>query len=725
MGIIKHSIISVIASFSIVYYSMADEGMWVPLLLNQSCFERMKEKGCQLSADDIYSINHSSIKDAVVLFNRNCSGVIVSDMGLLITNYHCGIRFIQSHNSIAHDYITNGFWAMSQKEELPNPGLTVSFLVRMENVTAIILRGITDTTGEIRRNLILLKNIESLEKEETGKTQGHSIIIKPLYNGNQFFLYEYEVFQDVRLVGAPPSDIGKFGGESDNWIWPRHTGDFSVFRVYADKNNNPAPYSPVNIPYKPKKFLPVSIGGIEENDFTIVYGYPASDQPFLTSIETEYLMKKELPQLINLRAKRLIIIEQNMEKDPKVQKQYSQRYYGIKSSWEKWQGEFSGLLHSDAIAVKKQKETEYLEWLNNNDTLKIKYGKLIDEFSRVFPEYAFYNFINSYSSETFQSIDLLSVAGKFNSFIRNATWDDSAKLRQEITAYRNGLIDFYNNFDLPIDEQTFSVLMQSYCLNIDERYQPEIFNEVKKKYKGNFDRWAVDVYKKSMFTGKDKLWNFLNHVTLSKAKEMLKDPAVIIYQSFGKVFKDKVLEPFVRLGVIKDSLTRLYTAAIMIKNKDEILYPEANQSLRVSYGKVEGYHVADAVDYLYNTTLDGVIQKDDSASYDYHVPLKLKELYLKKDYGPYARKDGKMGVCFIASNHTSGGSSGSPVLNAKGELIGLNFDRTWEGTMDEVLYDPKMCRNISVDIRYILFIIDKFAGAGYLLKEMSIQHNSL
>jgi hypothetical protein len=317
------------------------------------------------------------------------------------------------------------------------------------------------------------------------------------------------------------------------------------------------------------------------------------------------------------------------------------------------------------------------------------------------------------------------MAGKFNSFIRNASWSDSVKLRQELIGYRKGLIEFYKKYNISIDLQTFTVLMQSYYLNVDQRFQPEIFSEIEKKYKGDFGGWAKDVYKKSLFSGKDKLWNGLENITVQKARDMLNDPAVIIYQSFGKVYKDKVLEPFASLTVIKDSLTRLYTAALMIKNKDNILYPEANQTLRLSYGKVEGYHVADAVDYLYYTNLDGVIEKDDSASYDYHVPLKLKELYLKKDYGPYSGKDGKMKVCFIASNHTSGGNSGSPVLNAKGELIGLNFDRNWEGTMNEVLYDPKQCRNISLDIRYILFIVDKFAGAGYLLKEMNIVQDKL
>ncbi len=719
--IIRCTFISILISFSIVSNLIADEGMWVPLFLNQNCYDRMKERGCMLSADDIYSINHASIKDAVVLFDRNCTGVIVSDRGLLLTNHHCGSKSLKNHSNVDNDYLNKGFWAMSQKEELPNPGLTVSLLLRMENVTAEILQGISDTTPELKRNLILLKNLESLEKSETLKSHGHKIEVKPLYNGNQFFLYEYEVFMDVRLVAAPPSGIGKFGAESDNWIWPRHTGDFSVFRIYADKNNDPAPYSPENIPYKPKKFITISLKGIKENDFTLVYGYPASGQPFLTSIETEYLVKTEIPQLINLRTKRLAIMGKMMKADKVTSNEYSQKYYGLSASWKKWQGELRGLYNSDAVRVKKQQEADFVKWINSNDSLKRKYGRVLDDFSKIFPKYAFYSLVNSYLAETFKSVELLDMAGKFNNFIRSASWSDTAKLRSEIVNYSNGLRYFYKTYNRTIDEETFSTLMQSYYLNIDQRFKPAIFDEVDKKYKGDFNRWAQNIYMKSLFTGKDKLWFYLDHMTEKNAAEILKDPAIIIYQSFGKVFKEKVLEPFTRLTVIKDSLTRMYTAALMTKNKDKLLYPEANQTLRVSFGKVEGYNVADAVDYLYYTTLDGIIEKDDSVSLDYHVPLKLKELYLAKDYGRYADKDGKIKVCFIATNQTSGGSSGSPVINGNGELIGLNFDRNWEGTSNEVLYDENQCRNISVDIRYVLFIIDKFAGAGYLLNEMEIR----
>lgn len=717
---IRFIIIYFISFVSINIDIMADEGMWVPLLLNKACFEQMKARGCLLTPDDLYSINHASIKNAVVLFDRGCSGVIVSEQGLLLTNYHCGNKYIQRHNSKEHDFLTDGFWAMSRQEELPNPTLTVSILVSMEDVTALILKGITDTTRELQRNLILLKNIETMEKEETEKRQSHRIVVKPLYNGNQFFLYEYEVFQDVRLVAAPPSGIGKFGGDSDNWTWPRHTGDFSVFRIYTDKNNHPAPYSPDNVPYKPKKFLPISTRGVEDNDFTMVYGYPASTQPFLTSMETEYLINTELPVLINLRIKRLSIISEAMEKDPLVRIQFSPRYYGISNSWKKWQGEVRGLTRANAVSIKKEQEAEFEEWINRSDSMKYKYGKVLDEFKRIFPQYAFYSLVNSYAGETFQSIDMLDFAGKFNSFIRNLPWEDSAQLRKQVTSYHNVLTTFYSNFNQTIDKKLFAIMMQSYYLNVDQRFQPEIFHELEKKYKGDFDRWANDIYSSSLFSNQLKLLKAIDHLTVRNAKKMLKDPAIIIYQSFGKVFNDKILVPFSRLTMLKDSVSRCYTAALMVKNKDKILYPEANQTLRFSYGRVEGYKVADAVDYLYYTTLNGVIQKDDSASYDFHVPQKLKELYSKSDYGPYADNNGKMRICFIASNHTSGGNSGSPVLNAKGELIGLNFDRNWEGTMNEVLYDPEQCRNISLDIRYLLFVVDKFAGAGYLLNEMKI-----
>jgi hypothetical protein len=459
---------------------------------------------------------------------------------------------------------------------------------------------------------------------------------------------------------------------------------------------------------------------VEENDFTIVYGYPASVQPFLTSIETAYLMRTELPQMINLRSKRLSIISQAMADDSVLQSKFDQRFNGINSTWKKWQGEMRGLVLADAVSVKKQREFEFEQWLNRNDTLKHKYGKVLEGFNRIFPEYAFYSIVNSYSAETFQSIEILDVAGKFNTFIRNASWGDSTKLRKEISAYRNGLINFYKNFDKNIDRKLFTELMQMYYLNVDKRFRPEIFNELDKKYKGDFNLWSIDLYAKSIFSENEKIIKNLDHLSVKKAEKLLKDPAIIVFQSFGKVFNNFVVGRLTRLMMLKDSLSRLYTEALMIKNKDNLLYPEANQTLRLSYGNVKGYKVDDAVDFLYYTTLDGVMQKDDPSSYDYHVPVKLKDLYLKKDYGCYAAKDGKMRVCFLASNHTAGGSSGSPVLNANGELVGLNFDRNWEGTMNEVLYDPKQCRNISLDVRYILFVIDKFAGAGYLLDEMKI-----
>jgi len=694
--------------------------MWVPLILGQTCYQQMKEEGCRLSPEDLYSINHASIKDAVVLFDRGCSGVIVSDQGLLFTNHHCGFKAIQNHSSREQDYLTLGFWAMSQQEELPNPSLTVSLLIRMEDVTSGIIKGITDTTREIVRNRILLTNIDAMEKAETRKTPSHRIVIKPLYNGNQYFLFEYEVFQDIRLVAAPPTGIGKYGGDSDNWIWPRHTGEFSVFRIYADKNNQPAPYSPDNVPYKPKKYIPISLHGINDNDFTIVYGYPAFVQPFLTSDETGFLVKTELPQLINLRIQRLTILSHAMESDSMIRSQYSPQYYGLSSTWKKWQGELRGLTLSDAVNIKKEQESALEQWINRDENRKEKYGKLLDQFHTVFPEYAFYSLVNSYGSETFQSIEMLDIAGKFNNFIRNASWDDSTRLRKELTTYRNGLVFFYKHFNKKIDQQMFAVLMQMYDLHVDPRFQPDIFQETDKKFKGDFTSWAKEVYTKSVFANPEQFLNDLDHITVKKAKMMLKDPAIIIYQSFGKVFNDSVIGPFSRYTILKDSLYRVYTAALMEKNRALVIYPEANQTLRISFGKVQGYHVADAVDFLSYTTLEGIMQKDDSTSYDYHVPKKLKNLYVNKDYGPYADEEGKMRICFIATNHTAGGNSGSPVLNAYGELVGLNFDRNWEGTMNEVLYNPALCRNISVDIRYVLFVIDKFGGAGYLLKEMNI-----
>jgi hypothetical protein len=720
MNWLKGYLLVLIFSFNMVGSALADEGMWIPLLLDQARYERMKQMGCQLTPEDIYSVNHASIKDAVVLFGRGCTGVMVSNEGLLLTNHHCGQSAIQSHSSLEHDYLTNGFWAGDKAHELANPSLSVSFLVRMEDVTKRVLRDVPSTISESERTNLIQSILERIVASEAKKSPGHRFSLKPLYNGNQYFLYEYEVFTDVRLVGAPPSGIGKFGGDTDNWMWPRHTGDFSIFRVYANKDNKPAPYSADNVPYQPKKFLPVSIKGVNENDFTMVYGYPGSTQQFMTSQELEFLLKTNLPSKIDLRTRRLDIMAKAMDSDAAVRIQYAAKYAGISNSWKKWQGAVHGLNRADAITVKKLREVEFQEWTNRNDTLKVKYGGLLDEFKRIYPVYEKYSFISDYFGETAMAVELLDQAAKFYNFSNNASWKDTTKLRQETRNYSNAINGFFRNYYRPIDKKVFSSMLLAYYMNVPPQYHPAIFKKLESKYKGDFDRWADDVYRKSVFCDKDKMVEVMQKFSPSSLKKIRKDPAMEIYLSFADVLNGSIIGPYNKLSTQVDSLYRIYTAGIMLMKKDKFLYPEANLTLRLAFGKVEGYEASDAIDYSWYTTSEGVMQKDNPSVYDYRVPLKLKELCGKKDFGRYAAQDGKLHVCFIASNHTSGGNSGSPVINGKGELIGLNFDRNWEGTMSDMLYDPNQCRNIVLDTRYMLFIIDKYAGAGYLLDEMKV-----
>lgn len=696
----------------------ADEGMWVPLLLEKTCYQEMKERGCMLSPEEIYSINHASLKDAVTLFAKGCTGVMVSDSGLLLTNYHCGYSTVQSFSSREHDYLNNGFWAMKRSEELSCPSLTVSFLKKMEDVTATVLKGVSADMNEEDRNDRIGKNIDSLSDAQS-KASGYQVQIKPLYNENQYFLYAYEVFRDVRLVGAPPSGIGKFGGDTDNWIWPRHTGDFSVFRIYADNNNRPASYAPENIPYKPGKYLPISIKGVAENDFTMVYGFPGSTSECMTATELEFLQKVDLPHKINIRALRLDIMDEAMKRDRITQIQYAAKYATISNGWKKWQGMESGFYKADAVAVKKHREAAFNAWVNQHDSLRV-YRNTLSDFNRIFPEYARYKLVSDYSSEAFLGIELMEQCGKFNGLIRRIEWDDTAKVRKAIYGYKMGMKGFYKNYSSGIDQKVFKTLMQLYAVNMDPVFYPDVLKEVHKKYKNNFGKWSAYIYSKSVFPDSMKFMKALEGMNLKKVKKLMNDPALEVYQSFSSMFNKKLIRQLAGLSVQYDSLYRIYTEALLKMNK-EGMYPDANLSLRIAFGKVAGYHVTDAVDYISFTTLDGLIAKEDTSVADYHVPAHLKELHAAKDYGRYAAPDGTLHLCFLATNHTTGGNSGSPVINANGALIGLNFDRNWEGTMNDFLYDQEQCRNISLDVRYLLFIMDKYAGAGYLLREMEIE----
>ena len=697
----------------------ADDGMWIPMLLDKTRYDRMLELGCKLSIEDIYSVNNSSLKDAVVLFDRGCSGVVVSNTGLLFTNHHCGFGAIQSHSTLEHNYLVNGFVANTREEELPNPAVTVSFLVKMEDVTNLILNGITDNINEIDRKSKIQENIDNLITASSKKST-NKFVVKPLYNENQYFIYDYEVYTDVRLVAAPPSNIGKFGGDTDNWVWPRHTGDFSVFRIYADKNNRPAPYSVDNIPYTPKKFVPVSIKGVAENDFTLVYGYPAVTDQYLTAREVNLMVDLQLPQKVELRRVRLNIMKEEMDADPLTRIQYAAKYAGVSNSWKKWEGMIKGLKAVDAVSKKKELEQKFHTWVLQDETRKVKYEKLFDQFNSNYNNFEKFATIVDYYSESVLATEIITQASRLYTFLnKNSSLDDAA-LQAELKKYIKTLDGYYKNYSAVIDKKTFISMMQLYKKKISPEFYPSIYTDIDKKFKGDFNLWANDLFSNSVLVSPNKFNAFADKWNKKSRKKLLSDPAIEAFLGFYGVLITKVADPYNKSLISIDSLYRVYMRGLEEFNSDRILFPDANQTLRVSYGQVKGYSPADAVKYQYYSTIDGIIEKQDSLISDYIVSPKLLELWKKKDYGQYADSTGQLRVCFIASNHTSGGNSGSPVFNANGELIGLNFDRGWEGTMSDVYYDPSLCRNIVLDSRYLLFVLDKVSGASHIINELQL-----
>ncbi|MBE9511615.1 MAG: S46 family peptidase, partial [Bacteroidetes bacterium] len=673
----------------------ADEGMWIPVLMEKFNIEIMQEKGFKLSAEDIYSVNRASMKDAVMIFGGGCTAELISDQGLIITNHHCGYWLIQSHSTVDHDYLTNGFWAMSQEEELENPGLTVTFLKWMKDVTGEVLKGIEDGMSEEDMSDIKQENIEMIKKEAIEGTH-FTAQVKPFYYGNQYFLFVNETYKDVRLVGTPPSAIGKFGGDTDNWMWPRHTGDFSLFRIYAGKDNEPAEYSPDNVPFKPKKFFPISLKGTKPGDFTMVFGYPGSTYEYVPSFHLQMLTGDIYPELINVRTKKLEIMQNAMEKSPELRIQYSAKAAGVSNSWKRWKGEIQGLDKLDAVIKKQEYEKRFMEWTGANPERNRRYGKLLERYEEVYSKIAPVRLVQSYLREAFFYIGVenISLASGFSKLVSMVGNDASPEEIDEVLeSLHKRVSGFLKNYDPATGDALAVAMLSMFEENVPGEYHPEEFKKITEKYDGNYQTWIKKVRNKSLFMDEETLLSFLNSFKSSDVKKIKKDPVYRLAQSAGETYSG-VLSEYGELNQELDSLHRVYMKAQMEFEPDKLFYPDANFSLRVSYGKVLGYNPRDAVFYKYYTTLEGVIEKDNPEIYDYDVPDKLKELYIKKDYGRYSQ-DGKIPICFLATNHTTGGNSGSPVIDAEGNLIGINFDRAWEGVMSDLMFNPEQCRNIS------------------------------
>ena len=667
----------------------ADEGMWLPSLISQRIGD-MQAKGFKLTAEDVYSVNQASLKDAVVLFGGGCTGELVSDEGLLLTNHHCGYSYIQRHSSVEHDYLKDGFWAMNRNEELPNKGLTVSFLERMDEVTDLVLKGYAEGMSEAQRDSVVRANSTRIVREASDPDKGLTANVEALFYGNQYFLFVFKVFRDVRLVGAPPSSIGKFGGDTDNWMWPRHTGDFSMFRVYADKDNNPADYSPDNVPYHPKRFFKISRAGVQEGDFTFVYGCPGSTQEYVMSDQVRYVSEVSDPQKIALRTQRLDIQKKYMSQSQAVRIQYSSKNASVSNAWKKWQGEEKGIRRMQTVAKKQAYEQRFREWAKGT-----RYEGVVEQLGEIYarrnPTYLAYEYYN----ETVRTIELLQFASAIQTRLHAGT-------------STNDLIDsFFKDYYQPIDEETFVAMMTSFDKNLPDHFKPAWFKEQLSAF-GSVEACKDYLYGHSLFTDRAKV----EALTAEDLDKVDQDPACIAYGAFAQWYAEDLAPVIRKTGEQLRVANRLYMQGQMEFEKDRTFYPDANLTLRVAYGQVAGYEPYDAAYYRPVSTLKGIIEKDNPDIFDYNIPQVLRDVYAEGGHDDQP-------VCFLATNHTTGGNSGSPIINADGNLIGINFDRVWEGTMSDIAYDPAICRNISLDIRYLLFVVDQIGHASYLFDEMS------
>lgn len=699
-------------------FSFANEGMWLPLLLEKLNEKEMKSLGMRISAKDIYNINSGSLKDAIVSLGGFCTGEIISSKGLVLTNHHCGFDAIQNHSTLEHNYIRDGFWAMSNREELPNPGLFVTFIIRIEDVTKQILNGVTAAMSESERQSQADKNMEAL-RNSVKKESYQKVLIRGFFENNQYFLFITETYNDVRLVGAPPSAIGNFGKDTDNWMWPRHTGDFSMFRIYAGKDNKPADYSPDNIPYTPKKSLSISLSGVKTGDFTMVFGFPGRTMEYLPGSAVEQIMTVNDPAKIAIRENALNIIDEFMRKDEQIKIQYASKYAGIQNSYKKWQGEVLGLTRTNALAKKKAYEAEFQKRVLANPQWKTSYGTVLQDLNNAYAEIKPYGFARDYFNEIISKIELFTVAGQLSSLANAFEQGGEAAYSKRKTEVIKFLSDFFPEHNSEVDKKLFAALMKMYVMDQEKENVSPMMKEKSLATTEDYQRLAENLYNETSILNAKAVNDKLQQSTTEVLNYIRSDNAIKLFNDVLKTYQLQVQGKLNEIQTRINKLQRTYMQAQMDVFKEKKFYPDANSTLRVTYGNVKGYEARDAVSYDIYTYLDGVMEKYKPGDYEFDVPEKLRALYKAKDYGPYG-VNGKLPVCFIAANHTTGGNSGSPALNANGHLIGLNFDRVWEGTMSDINYDPSICRNIMVDIRYVLFIVDKFAGAKHLIKEMNL-----
>lgn len=690
-------IVRLLLLFITIQASAQQGGMWIPSLLEGMNETEMQTLGSKLTAKDIYDVNNSSLKDAIGHFGGFCTGEVISSQGLVLTNHHCGFGQVQAHSTLENDYLKDGFWAMSLEEELPNEGLYFEFIVRIEDVTEQSLAGIAEGMDEKEKQSQIDKNNNAIQKA-TQIEEWQDTKIKSFYKGNQYFMFVTERYDDVRLVGAPPSSIGKFGSDTDNWVFPRHTGDFSMFRIYADANNRPAKYSEDNVPYQPKHFLPISLDGVSEGDFTLVFGFPGRTDEYLPAVAIEHITKEYNPSNIAIREAALKVIDAKMKTSDEVRIKYASKQAGIANAWKKWIGENLGIEKSNAIEKRCELEAAFTKALKEKG-LEDKYGHILPEFEKLYADFKDINIKRRNFIEVFLiNNELMQMT--FRAYqMEKAINDTPDDFEKSVASFTNRLERVHKNYDVGVDKEVFSNVMPFYTDKVD-----------------------ASIYNNTAFTNLESAKSLLDGNVKQVLKKLNNDPAYAYAKPMVETFYKSIDAEFLEKNNAIAELQKQYMTALMEVLPDERYFPDANSTLRVTYGQVRGYAPRDAVYYQPVSYLDGVIEKYVPGDYEFDVSEKLLELYDNKDYGQYADETGKVPVCFLGTNHTTGGNSGSPVIDAEGNLIGLNFDRVWEGTMSDINYDPEICRNIMVDLRYVLFIVDKYAGATRLIDEMKLVH---
>lgn len=701
------------------FAAVAVEGMWLPVLIERN-IEQMQQMGLKLAVKDLYSEVETSLKDAIVRFGRGCTGAFISAEGLLITNHHCGLGQIQRHSTVENDYMSNGFYAQSRAEELINPGLSVSILVRMQDVTSRFASHLTDNMTEAQR-AAEIERISKLITKEAAEDGKYLAVVAPFYHGNEFYLFVSQVFSDVRLVMAPPGSIGKFGGDEDNWMWPRHSGDFAIFRVYADSLNQPAEYNPTNRPFRPNHFFHISVQPVKEGDFTMVYGFPGRTSQYHFSDEVDFIVNKQNPAAIDLRGRTLEIFYQDMAKCDRVRIQYTSKAAGVSNSWKRWIGENRGLQRLDAVNVKRAREKEFDAWAKSNE-IGLPYRRLLETFAETYEQVIPFRFATTLYNEAGRRIEVIRFAQNFFRLVEMSLSNDisDADIARQVQRVKSLAETFFKDYNPATDQRILAELLQAYLVMAKPPLVPPILIDLHRRHKGNFTEFARRAFSRSILTSERKIMNFLEKYQKSHHRILERDAIYHLASSLENFHAENVRPQQAIFETSLDSLYRVYLAGMKKMKPETNFFPDANGTLRITYGQVEGSNPRDAVKFLHFSTTEGILEKAQNTHIaDYAISKEFRQLLNERNFEPYGN-DGQLIVNFIGSNHTTGGNSGSPVIDGSGNFIGINFDRSWESTMSDIMFDPEQCRNISVSSAYILWVIDRVAGMGHLIDEVTI-----